>query len=199
MSSLSAAGPITTAWNNHRDTFFPMEIQGPLTVEELQEANILAAPKLLRGSVRRQSQQNLNPSQWRLILVGLIGLFFLMSVLFNPAIDSAEKWGLLLLLTVVFGYRLFFRSKAVRKVYARRIDRIPRVLSVDSDGVRLEDRAKMFQFRPWSAYKTWREGSQIFILRGPQRLSNVVPKRGLTSQQIDELRVMLATHMPDCA
>lgn len=176
-----------------------MEIQGPVTVEELQEANILAVPKLLRDSVRRRSQQTLNPSKWRVALIGLIGLFFLMSVLFNPAIDSAEKWGLLLLLTVVFGYRLFFRSKAVRKGYERRIGHIPRVLSVDSDGVRFEDRAKVFQFRPWSAYKTWREGSQIFIVRGPQRLSNVVPKRGLTPQQIDELRVMLATHMPDCA
>lgn len=105
---------------------------------------------------------------------------------------------MLLLLIVPLGYRLFFSAKAARKGYERRIDRIPRVLSVDSDGVRWEDRAKMFQFRPWSAYKTWREGSQIFLLRGSQRLSNIVPKRGLTPQQIDELRVMLATHMPDC-
>lgn len=174
-----------------------MEIQGPLTVEELQEANILAVPKLLRGSVRRRLRQTLNPSKWRLALVGLIGLFFLRSLLLNPVIDSTEKWAVLLLLTVPFGYRLFFSAKATRKGYERRIDRIPRVLSVDSDGVRWEDRARMFQFRPWSAYKTWREGSQIFLLLGPQRLSNIVPKRGLTPQQIDELRVLLAMHMPD--
>ena len=173
-----------------------MEIQGPVTVEELQEANLLAVPKLLRGSVRRRLQQTLNPSKWRLALVGLVGLFLVMSLLLNPVIDSTEKWALLLLLTIPLGYRLF-RAKAMRKSYERRIDRIPRVLSVDSDGVRWEDRAKMFQFRPWSAYKTWREGSQIFLLRGPQRLSNIVPKRGLTAQQIDELRVMLAMHMPD--
>lgn len=72
-------------------------------------------------------------------------------------------------------------------------------MSVDADGVRFEDKAKTFQFRPWSAYKTWREGSLIFLLRGPQRLSNVVPKRGLTPEQIDQLRVQLAMHMPDSA
>jgi hypothetical protein len=87
----------------------------------------------------------------------------------------------------------------LRNGYEHRIERIPRVFSVDSDGVRFEDRARMFQFRPWSAYQSWREGSNIFVLRGPQRLSNIVPKRGLTAQQVDELRVLLAMHMPDCA
>ena len=176
-----------------------MEITGPITVEELQEANILAAPKLLRASAHRSSKQTLNPSKWRTALVGLIGLFFLARILLDPGIDGAEKWGLLLLLLTVFGYRLFFSSRTARKGYEHRIERIPRVLSVDSDGIRFEDRAKVFQFRPWPAYQTWREGSNIFILRGPQRLSNIVPKRGLTPQQIDELRVLLATHMPDGA
>jgi hypothetical protein len=176
-----------------------VEIAGPITVEELQEANVISVPRLLRGSVRRQSQQSLNPSKWRLALIGCIGLAFLATIPSNPATDSADKWTLLLLITAGFGYLLFFRSKIVRKRYEHRIGRIPRVLSVDSDGVQFEDRAKMFQFRPWSAYQTWREGSNIFVLRGPQRVSDIVPKRGLTSQQVDELRVLLAMHMPDCA
>ena len=86
-----------------------------------------------------------------------------------------------------------------RQALERRIARIPRVISVDADGIRFEDRAKLFQFLPWSAYRTWREGSLIFILRGPQRVSSIVPKRGLAPQQIDELRFQLATHMPDSA
>ena len=176
-----------------------MEIAGPITVEELQEANVLAVPKLLRGSVRRRSQQTLHPSKWRLVVVSLIGLLFLGRILFDPAIAGDPKWALLLLLMLVIGYRVFFSSKTVQKGYEHRIGRIPRVLSVDSDGVQFEDRAKMFQFRPWSAYQTWREGSNIFVLRGPQRVSDIVPKRGLTSQQVDELRVLLAMHMPDCA
>ena len=176
-----------------------MEIAGPITVEELQEANALAVPKLLRGSVRRRAQQSLHPSKWRLGMVALIGMLFLARILFDPSISGEPKWGLLLLLVLVFLYRIFFSSTTMRKGYERRIERIPRVLSVDSDGVRFEDRAKMFQFRPWSAYQSWREGSNVFVLRGPQRLSNIVPKRGLTSQQVDELRVLLAMHMPDCA
>jgi hypothetical protein len=123
----------------------------------------------------------------------------LAQVLFDPSISSEPKWGLLLLLSLVIGYRVFFSAKATQKGYEHRIDRIPRVLSVDTDGVRFEDRAKMFQFRPWSDYKSWREGSNIFVLRGPQRVSNIVPKRGLSSQQVDALRVLLAMHMPDCA
>jgi hypothetical protein len=168
-------------------------------VEELQEANVLAVPKLLRGSVRRRSQQTLHPSKWRLVVVSLIGLLFLGRILFDPAIAGDPKWALLLLLMLVIGYRVFFSSKTVQKGYEHRIGRIPRVLSVDSDGVQFEDRAKMFQFRPWSAYQTWREGSNIFVLRGPQRVSDIIPKRGLTPEQVDELRVLLATHMPDCA
>jgi hypothetical protein len=176
-----------------------VEIAGPITLEELQEANVLSVPKLLRGGVRRRWQQTLHPSKWRLLMVGLVGLLVLTRILFDPSIASEPKWWLLLLLILLVGYRVFFNSKTVHKGYEHRIERIPRVLSVDTDGVRFEDRAKMFQFRPWSAYQSWREGSNIFVLRGPQRLSNIVPKRGLTSQQVDELRVLLAMHMPDCA
>jgi hypothetical protein len=176
-----------------------VEIAGPITVEELQEANVLSVPRLLRGSVRRRSQQSLNPSKWRLGVIVMIGILFLARILFDPSISGGSKWGLALLLLVVFGYRVFFSAKTVHKGYERRIERIPRVLSVDTDGVRFEDGAKMFQFRPWSAYQSWREGSTVFVLRGPQRLSNIIPKRGLDSQQVDELRVMLALHMPDCA
>jgi hypothetical protein len=176
-----------------------VEIAGPITVEELQEANVLAVPKLLRGSVRRRWQQMLHPSKSRLGMIAVIGMIFLAWIFFDPSISGEPKWGLLLLLFLVFGYRVFFRSKTLRNGYEHRIERIPRVFSVDSDGVRFEDRARMFQFRPWSAYQSWREGSNIFVLRGPQRVSDIIPKRGLTPEQVDELRVLLATHMPDCA
>ena len=176
-----------------------MEIAGPITVEELQEANVLSVPRLLRGSVRRRSQQSLNPSKWRLGVIVMLGILFLPRILLDPSIGSESKWGLVLLLLLVLGYRVFFSAKTAHMGYERRIERIPRVLSVDTDGVRFEDRGKMFQFRPWSAYQSWREGSNVFVLRGPQRLSNIVPKRGLSSQQVDELRVLLAMHMPDCA
>jgi len=177
----------------------PVEIAGPITVEELQEANVLAAPKLLRGSVRRRSRQSLTPSKWRLGVILLIGMLFLARILFDPSISSEPKWGLIFVLALAVGYRAFFSAKTAHRGYERRIERIPRVLSVDSDGVRLEDRAKIFQFRPWSAYQSWREGSHVFVLRGPQRVSDIVPKRGLSSQQVDELRVLLAMYMPDCA
>lgn len=176
-----------------------MEIAGPITVEELQEANVLSVPTLLRGSVRRGSQQFLNPSKWRFGLVGLLGMLLLARILFDPSLNGDPKWWLILLLMLVVGYRAACGSKTTRKGYERRIERLPRVLSIDSDGVRFEDRAKMFQSHPWSAYKSWREGSTVFVLRGPQRVTNVVPKRGLTSEQVDELRVLLAMHMPDCA
>ena len=132
-------------------------------------------------------------------MIALIGMLALAEALFDPSIGGAAKWGLLLLLLLVPVYQIFFRSQTTRKGYERRIDRIPRVLSVDMDGVRCEDRAGMFQFRPWPAYQSWREGSNVFVLRASERLSNIVPKRGLTSEQVDELRVMLAMHMPDCA
>jgi hypothetical protein len=176
-----------------------VEIAGPITVEELQEANLLPFPKLPSEDVRGRLQQILHRSNWRWLIVGLAGALLLARVLLDPTIVADPKWGLLLLLIGVVGYRIFFSSKTMRKRLEHRIERIPRVLSIDSDGVRFEDRAKVFQFRPWSAYQVWREGSNIFVLRGPQRVSNIVPKRGLTPQQVDELRVLLAMHMPDCA
>ncbi|MGC2510564.1 MAG: YcxB family protein [Acidobacteriaceae bacterium] len=176
-----------------------MEIASPITVEELQEASVLAVPRLLHGTLRRRAQQSLHPSRWRGGMILLIGMLFLVWILFDPSMSGEPKWWLLLLLILVVGYRVFFSAKTMRKGYERRIERIPRVLSVDTDGVRFEDCGKMFQFRPWSAYQSWREGSNVFVLRGPQRLSSIVPKRGLSSQQVDELRVLLAMHMPDCA
>jgi len=176
-----------------------VEIAGPITVEELQEAHVLAVPKLLRRSVPHRSLQSLNPLKWSLGVVTLIGMLLLARILFDPSMNGDPKWWLLFLLFLVVGYRVFFLGRTARRGYERRIERIPRVLSVDPDGVRLEDRAKMFQFHPWSAYQSWREGSNVFVLRGPQKVFNIVPKRGLTSEQVDELRVLLAMHMPDCA
>ncbi|MES2222659.1 MAG: hypothetical protein V4587_17040, partial [Acidobacteriota bacterium] len=74
-----------------------MEIAGPITVEELQEAHLLAAPRLLRGSLRRRSQQSLNPSKWRMGVLAIIGMLFLARILFDPSITGETKWGLLLL------------------------------------------------------------------------------------------------------
>lgn len=173
-----------------------MEIQGPLTVEELQEANVLAVPKLLRGSVRRRTQSALKPSWWSLTYLGIVLLIFLVVLLNDPAVSVSAKVLALIFFVGIFVYRALFAAKAARQGYERRIRRMPRVLSIDADGVRFEDRNKVFQFRPWSAYNTWREGASVFVLRGPQRLFNVFPKRGLTTEQIDQLRLQFATHMP---
>lgn len=176
-----------------------MEIQGPLTVEEMQEANVLAVPKLLRGTVRRRAQNTLNPSKWKLAVFAIIAVIFLVRVLSDPQFSGSGKWIPVVILTAIVAYQFFLGPKVARQGYERRIGRIPRVVTVDPDGIRFEDSSKMFQFRSWSAYKSWREGALIFVLRGPQRVANIVPKRGLTPEQIDELRVQLAIHMPDSA
>ena len=176
-----------------------MQIAGPITVEELQEANVLIVPKFLGATANGKWQQILHPSNWRWIIVGVAAALLLARILFDPATVLDPKWGLPLLLILVVGYRFLFGSRFLRGSYERRIERLPRVLSVESDGVRLEDRTGMLHSRPWTAYQTWREGSNLFVLRGPQRLSSIVPTRGLTPQEVDELRVLLAMHMPDCA
>ncbi|MHB8303223.1 MAG: YcxB family protein [Acidobacteriaceae bacterium] len=176
-----------------------MEIQGPLTIEELQEANVLAVPKLLRGTVRRRAQNALNPSKWKLAIFAVVALIFLVHFASDPQFSGNGRWIPPVLLIGIVAYQYVVGPKMARQGYARRIGRVPRVLTVDPDGLRFEDAAKSFQFRPWSAYKSWREGSLIFVLRGPQRVANIVPKRGLTPEQIDELRVQLAMHMPDSA
>lgn len=181
-----------------RDILSPMEIQGPLTVEEMQEANILGVPKFLRGSIRRRAQQTLNPSRWKFAVFAVVALIFLAHILSDPQLSGSGKWIPVALLAAVL-YRYVLGPKVARQGYERRIARIPRVLSVDPDGLHLVDSAKSPQFRPWSAYKTWREGSLIFLLRGPQHVSDIIPKRGLPPEQIDELRVLLAIHMPDSA
>lgn len=176
-----------------------MEIQGPLTVEEMQQASVLSVPKLLRGSVLRRSQNTLNPSRLKYILMAVIVVFLLAQILRDPQISTIAKLLPTIFLVGIVAYQYFLGPKMARQGYERRIARIPRVLSVDPDGVRFEDQAKMFQFCPWSAYNSWREGSLIFLLRGPQRITNIIPKHGLSPQQIDALRVLLAMHMPDSA
>ncbi len=173
-----------------------MEIQNPITVEELQEANVLAVPRLLRGSVRRQATQNIRPSKWRLAVFGVIIVLYLVRILFDPNMGGMARWGLLVLLAAVALYRLIYAPKIALKGYGSRIDRMPQVTSVDTDGVRYTDKNQMGGFRPWSGYTKWREGQLIFTVRGPQRAYNVIPKRGLTPEQIDNLRNMLRVHMP---
>jgi hypothetical protein len=176
-----------------------VEIAGPITVEELQEADVLPAPKLPSEDARGRLQQILHRSNSRWIIVGVAGVLCLAGILFDPAIIADPKWWLPFLLILVLGLRFLFGSKFLWRRHQNRIERIPRVISIDSAGVRLQDRRNMLHFQPWSAYQSWREGSNIFVLRGAQKLSNIVPKRGLTPQQVDELRVLLAMYMPDCA
>jgi len=165
----------------------------------MQEASILAAPKLLRGSVRRRSQSALNPSRLRLIVMGAIVSFLLAQILRDPQIGTGAKWLPTIVLVGAASYQYLWGPKLARQGYERRIASAPRVVAVDLDGVHLEDTTGMPQLRPWPAYRTWREGSLIFLLRGPQRASNIIPKRGMTPEQIDALRVLLAMHMPDSA
>lgn len=176
-----------------------MEIEGPLNVEEVQEANILAMPKLLRGSARRRMRRTLDPPKWRIVLLAAFAVVLLAHAVGDSQATQFEVWAPVVLIAGIAAFQFFLGPKMARQALERRIAQIPRVISVGADGIRFEDRAKLFQFLPWSAYRTWREGSLIFILRGPQRVSSIVPKRGLAPQQIDELRFQLATHMPDSA
>ena len=176
-----------------------MEIQGPLTVEEMQEASILAAPQLLRGTMQRRARNLLHPSKWKFGIFFVVAAVFLFRLLTDPQYSGHGKWIPPVLLLSGVAYQFFWGPKMARRGYERRIARAPRVVSVDLDGVHLADTTGMPQLRPWPVYEKWREGSLIFLLRGPQRVSNIIPKRGMTSGQVDALRVLLAMHMPDSA
>lgn len=176
-----------------------MEIQSPLTIEELQEASVLAAPRLLRGGMHRRSRNTLYPSKWKLVLMAVAVALLLVQFLQNPELSGGGRWIPALVLVGAVGYQYLLGPKVARNSYARRIARASRIVSVDLDGAHELDTAERPQLHPWSSYQTWREGSLIFLLRGPQRVSNIIPKRGLTPEQIDALRVLLAMHMPDSA
>ncbi len=168
-----------------------MEIQGPVTVEELQEANTLFVPRLLRGSVRARLRQTLHPSKGRLAIQAVSAAIVLSAIAVDPRLQGHAQWLLFAALAAVFGYRIFFAARAAQAGYEKKIESSARVLSVDSDGVRFENREKRMDFRPWSGYKKWREGDLVFVLKGPQRTMHVIPKRGLTQDQKEELRRLL--------
>jgi hypothetical protein len=176
-----------------------MEIQSPLTIEEMQEASVLAAPRLLRGRMHRRSQNVLYPSKWKLALMAAAVVFLLVQLVQNPELSGGARWIPAVVLVGAVGYQYLLGPKVVRNSYARRIARAPRIVCVDLDGAYEVDTAERPQFHLWSSYQTWREGSLIFLLRGPQRVSSIIPKRGLTPEQIDAIRVLLAMHMPDSA
>ena len=176
-----------------------MEIQGPLTIEEMQEATILAAPKLLRGTMQRRARNLLHPSRWKVAIFFAVAAVFLFLLLTDPQYSAHGTWIPPVLLVSGVAYQVFRGSRMARGRRERRMASAPRVVAVDLDGVHLEHTAGMPQLRPWPVYRTWREGSLVFLLRGPQRVSNIIPKRGMTPEQIDALRVLLAMYMPDSA
>ena len=63
----------------------------------------------------------------------------------------------------------------------------------------LKTAAKCFSFAPGPPTNPGERAPTFSFCVGRKGLSNIVPKRGLSSQQVDELRVLLAMHMPDCA
>ena len=174
-----------------------MEIQNPITMEELQEANVLSVPSLLRGSVRSRMKQSVNPSKWRLAVFGIIALLYLTGILLDPKMNSMASWGAFILLIAVVLYRFIYAPKAVLKGYGTRIARMPQVTSIETDGVYYRDKNQMSGFRPWSGYNKCREGQLVFAMRGPQRAFSVIPKRGLTSGQLDTLRNAVGMHISD--
>jgi hypothetical protein len=47
----------------------------------------------------------------------------------------------------------------------------------------------------WQNYQKFVEDSRMFLLWQPTKVFNPIPKRHLSSQQIDELRTVLSTHL----
>jgi len=48
----------------------------------------------------------------------------------------------------------------------------------------------------WQNYQKFTEDSRMFLLWQPTKVFNLIPKRYLSSQQVEELRTVLSAHLP---
>jgi hypothetical protein len=124
---------------------------------------------------------------------GLLILFLWATV--EILAEQPDLWWKLCLVWLLIGsvatWAAINRRREKKEALADWNSRAPDSIVVTAEGVAGETSGKTTERLPWSAFKSWREGKSVFLLRLVKgNRAQPLPKTDLTDQQIQELRGM---------
>lgn len=98
---------------------------------------------------------------------------------------------------LAFAYRRFVCPRVHRKSYERQKQGSPLRVIISADGIesRTEDGLREGKVL-WPAIMRVAESRQSFVIFFNEVQFQILPKRAMTEEQLNELRLLLATHVP---
>jgi len=96
----------------------------------------------------------------------------------------------LILLAIFFAFLIWLQPL----LYARSIVLRPQEWNLTDERVKIQTPVGSTEIR-WEAYIKYRETPKLFLLYPQRNLAHFIPKRILTTQQADELRSLITSHI----
>ena len=115
----------------------------------------------------------------------------------NGLEDSADLVFVLGAIPILFGL-LWRRKKALNSEYRRLVTLHPlQIINLDTDGIQIGGGKQPLR-TTWKQYSRWAENKEVFILFHQQNEHHFLPvvKDHLTLLQVDELRALLLSRLP---
>jgi hypothetical protein len=105
----------------------------------------------------------------------------------------------LLMGTVMVVWWLWIYGRNVRKAEEALASINPVRLTLAAEGLQTVEKSGVKNFDPWTRFDGYREGETIFLLCGEGQASGLrtIPKEGLSSDQIAQLRSAIRAHLAE--
>lgn len=167
-----------------------MQFQGKLNEAEVKEAARFIRPK---GYGARMAFSNV-----RVIIYAIIAIYIVVSSVHQHHRVPVQQVAIrLAILAAIIGLALYRYRRGSRTAVAQLDASLPDLLTLTSDGVRLEGPGGAQGFQPWANYRGFREGTHTAVLfRQEQGMYNVVPISALSAPEKEQLRGLLASYLP---
>lgn len=121
-----------------------------------------------------------------MVLLGWFLLLALFSLIFTPRVWM--NYTLPLLLAGAYLYIYYFAHRLSYRKNAGLFSEV--AVEIGGEGVHVLT-AHSESTVPWSSYRRWVESEKVFLLYMGERTFNIIPKRILSVEQLEELRKLL--------
>ncbi len=167
-----------------------MQFSGKLNEAEVKEATRFVRPK---GYGARMFLSYLRLIIYAVIVIGILFASFVRHVQIPPQLLAVR----VAVLVVIGGLSFYRYRKGSREAVAKLDASLPDLLTLSSDGVRLEGPDGAQGFQPWASYTGYRQGAHVVVLERKEKgLYNVLPISALPEPEREALRGLLMNSLP---
>lgn len=170
-----------------------MELRYTITPEEFVEASMLWAT-----TRQRKRRESLMTSRRGLVYLAIL---LASGILISQLRGRYFVWMIVLLVgiyAVAVGFRKLICPRSLRRSYEHQSSDLNIRVAIGESGIEAERAGgEVISRYLWTAFVGHLEGQNTFVLYLNRMQSLIIPKRSMTPEQREELRALLAGHIPE--